>query len=360
MKTKAQALVAIFAALLLLTSCHSGQTLRLLVGTYTEGNASEGVYLYEFNTGSCEAKLLDTVPAGNPSFVAASPDRNFAYAVSEYGDGRQGVYSFRLAESSLDSLNFSGGAGADPCNILLAGGYIFTADYSGGSMSVYPLNADGTVGEIAAQFAPDCSDGRVSHIHCAALSPDGKYVFITDLGRDAIHRVTLAEDGGVPEDFTTVFEFDPEKHPGPRHFIFSQDGRYAFLIGETGDYLSTFRYRKGGLKHISTQKAYAGEGLGSADIHLSPDGRFLYTSHRLREDGVSIFKVRGGKAENVGYCYTGIHPRNFTITPDGKLLLCACRDSGRIEIYKIDKKTGLLSATGKSITLPAPVCIQIL
>jgi 6-phosphogluconolactonase len=105
-----------------------------------------------------------------------------------------------------------------------------------------------------------------------------------------------------------------------------------------------------------------GGGHGSADIHISPDGKFLYASHRLKKDGISIFKINSenGKLTKAGYQQTGIHPRNFNITPNGKYILVACRDSNRIEIYYRNGKTGMLTYTNKMIALSKPVCIQFL
>lgn len=334
-------------------------TLKMLAGTYTDGTGSQGVYLYNLDTETLEYSLLDTAAAGNPSFIVPSGDRDFAYAVSEYSDGRQGVYSFKLTDDSVDVLNFSGGAGADPCNIVSVNGNIITSDYSGGIVSVYNLLEDGSVDTLACQFVP--GQEIASHIHCAAVSPDSLYVFITDLGADNIYRVTLGSYGELPRDFCTACSLDREMHPGPRHLAFSHDGRNAYLISELGDFISSFEYENGQLHHISTEKAYDGEGCGSGDIHISPDDRFVYTSHRLKEDGIAIFRrdPASGILARAGYCRTGRHPRNFAITPDGHLLLCACRDDNRIEIYSIDSRTGALASTGKAIEIPAPVCVQL-
>lgn len=336
--------------------------LRMLVGTYTEGRASQGVYLYSYDPQTAGCVLLDTAAACNPSFVIPSEDRYHAYAVSEYGDGRQGVYSFRLRDNRIDLLNLSAGAGADPCNIVLADGNLITSDYSGGTLSVFPVLGDGSVDSMSFQYTPEKRDeNTVSHIHCTAVSPDGRYIFVSDLGTDRIYRAELKGKGLPPWDFTVAYSFDTEMHPGPRHICFSPDGRYAYLISEPGDYISVFAYKDGELEHISTEKAYDGDGKGSADIHTSPDGKFVYTSHRLKEDGISVFRRdgRSGKLERVGFTPTGRHPRNFAISPDGRFLLCACRDSDRIEIYSIDSRTGLLSFTGGTVDVPAPVCISI-
>lgn len=362
MKTIGKIAAFIAASMLAAVSCGnpSQKNCRILVGTYTAGGQSCGVYFYELNIETLESTLLDTAGAGNPSFVIA--DGTKAYSVSEFSDGTQGVYSYALADSSVDVTGFQGGAGADPCNLLIAGGCLLTSDYSGGTLSVYPVDSDGAVGPLTGRFDPRSltPDAPEWHIHCAALSPDGEYVFVTDLGADAIYRCRVED---LPQaEFTVAYRFDATLHPGPRHLAFSPDGRFAYLIGETGDHLSTFAYSDGGLQHLQTVKAYDGDGCGSADIHITPDGRFLYTSHRLKEDGIAVFSLDAetGLPVAQSYCCTGVHPRNFAITADGTLLLCACRDSNAIEIYAIDAESGALTFTGKSIEVPAPVCVQVL
>ena len=208
-------------------------------------------------------------------------------------------------------------------------------------------------------------------MHCATLSPDGKYVFATDLGRDRILRFDCGA-GGVPlSDVQIAWQHKEKrlwnrffgKRPyGPRHLTFSADGRFAYLICELGDKLVVFSYADGALKPIQTLTAYRGRGHGSADIHLSPDGRFLYTSHRLRRDGIAIFSVnpRTGKVKRAGFQPTGTHPRNFAISPDGRYLLCACRDDDRIEIYARDPLSGALTLTDRCINVGARVCVQFL
>ena len=98
---------------------------------------------------------------------------------------------------------------------------------------------------------------------------------------------------------------------------------------------------------------------GSADIHVSPDGRYVYASNRLKGDGIAIFEVdtEDGTLNRVGYQPTGIHPRNFVITPNGSFLLVACRDTNEIQIFARDADTGMLTDTGKRIKTEKPVCL---
>ena len=352
--------IALILAMLAATTMNA-QNLRMLVGTYTENTPAEGVYLYEFNTKTGEATLLDSAAAGNPSFVITGADGSRAYSVNEFNDGRQGLSAFAIEGDCIRLLNTvempdDRVDGRDPCNLLLLdGGYLISSNYTGGSASVYALAGDGSVGDPV-QFA---GYGAGSHIHCATLSPDGKYIFLNDLGRDCVYRIEMGAQR--PFGSEAVAWENTDAYPfGPRHMVFSRDGRFAYLLCELGDMLVVFSYAGGNLTPIQTIKAYDGDGHGSADIHLSPDGRFLYTSHRLQGDGLSIFRVnaRTGQVKNVGFCSTGRHPRNFAISPDGRFLLCACRDDNRIEVYKRNLRTGSLKRTDHDILLGAPVCVQ--
>ena len=348
----------VFAGVLAL-SCSSSGRLTLLVGTYTENTASDGVYLYSFDSASGRSSLLGEAASGNPSFVIPAPG-GMAYGVNEFGDGRQGVSAYVLQG---DSVSLAGSVrlpegGEDPCNILFTGSAIVTSNYTGGSLGAFAIEDGGTIGNLTQSWTPSLP-GK-AHMHCAVLSPDGRYIFATNLGNDCVHRFEL-KPGAAPLGDELIAWSNPDAVKfGPRHMVFSADGRFAYLLCELADKLVCFSYDDGVLRPIQTLDAYGGGGHGSADIHLSPDGRFLYTSHRLKEDGIAFFKVDGatGLVSPAGYQPTGVHPRNFAITPDGRFLLCACRDSGRIEVYSVNRRTGFLSHTGHDIVVPAPVCIM--
>ena len=147
---------------------------------------------------------------------------------------------------------------------------------------------------------------------------------------------------------------------GSKALIFSKNGKYAYLINELSGKVIAFAYADGRLNEIQTITADTIQARGSADIHLSPDGKYLYVSNRLKEDGIAIFEVNPekGTLAKVGYQLTGSHPRNFNITPNGKYLLVACRDSNAIQIFERDIVSGLLKKTGEEIKMDKPVCIQ--
>ena len=358
-------------------AARQARSLRLLIGTYTENTTAEGVYLYSFDPESADAELLDMALSGNPSFVIPSADGTRAYAVNEFHDGREGVSSFALTRNTISSLGSVTipryeADGADPCNILYCGKSVLTSNYSGGSITAFAIDDNGNATEMTQYFNIGARyynaltgiplGEEQSHMHCAVVSPDGKYIFVTDLGMDCIHRFNYSESIHPFGNSTIAWRHQGLTKFGPRHLTFSPDGRFAYLLCELADKLVVFSYDNGELRPIQTLTAYRVRGHGSADIHLCSDGRHLYTSHRLKEDGIAIFNVdtTSGKVRRAGYQTTGRHPRNFAISPDGRYLLCACRDDNRIEIYSIDAESGSLTRTGKVIEVSAPVCVQFI
>ena len=184
----------------------------------------------------------------------------------------------------------------------------------------------------------------------------------TDLGNDCIWRFDANDANNVNGAFLTnpTEIYSAPKGTGPRHIVFNDKGTVAYLIGELDGTVAVLGYNDGNLKELQRVQASETKTSGSADIHLSPDGKFLYASHRLKDEGISIFSVdkNTGLITKIGFQPTAAHPRNFAITPNGNYMLVACRDSNVIEVYRRDKKTGKLVNTRQDIKLGKPVCIQ--
>ena len=372
---KLQILLSLLGAIVSLHSfAQDGKVnnLTMYVGTYTEGGNSKGIYTYNFNQENGTFELLNSATAGNPSFVALSPEGKRLYAVSEYNDGRQGAYSFDLSENKAKLSNpvFQPTAskeallraGADPCYIVSDGKYVITANYTGGDISVFLLDAEGRLqAEVQHIAFAGRTPERVAHIHCIIPSPDKKYILATDLGNDRVYRFRYNKKASKKAEVLTAEQvaYQVSDAQGPRHLTFSKDGRFAYLINELGGECVVLSYRKGKLKEVQRLMADEGGGCGSADIHISPDGRFLYTSHRLKKDGIAIFAInaKNGTLTKIGYQLTGIHPRNFAITPNGKYLLVACRDDNKIQVFQRDEVTGRLTETSQEIEVDKPTCI---
>lgn len=371
---KLQTLLAIVFSLLTLITFAQDNNLMMYIGTYTEGGNSNGIYTYRFNQENGTFELLSSATAANPSFVTLSPDGKRLYAVSEYNDGRQGAYSFDVSEDKAQlshpvflptaTKEALPRAGADPCHIVADDKYVITANYTGGDISVFSLDVAGRLQtEVQHISFVEALHGSASHIHCIIPTPEKRYVLVTNLGKNCVYRFRYkarkASKGvKVLSDMKVAYRIS-DTIQGPRHLTFSKDGRFAYLINELGGECVVLSYRKGKLKEVQRIMADEGGGRGSADIHISPDGRFLYTSHRLKKDGIAIFAIdpEKGTLSKIGYQHTGIHPRNFGITPNGKYLLVACRDDNKIQVFERNEATGELTETAQGIEVDKPTCI---
>jgi 6-phosphogluconolactonase (cycloisomerase 2 family) len=346
--------------------------LTMLVGTYTSGG-SKGLYSFRFNQDTGKSTALSSAKVENPSYLTLSPDGAFVYTVSELGDDRAAVYAFAFdqLDGTFRLLGSQKTGGADPCYIINTGKYVVTANYSGGSISTFPVAKDGSLlpANAVIKFSGSGADPERQsqpHLHCVRITPDGKYLLADDLGTDQIHKFLLnaKADASNKDSLLTAASpsaFNMAPGSGPRHLIFSADGHHAYLISELSGAVTAFDYNDGQLAELQTIQADTVDARGSADIHLSPDGRFLYASNRLKADGIAIFSVSPGKGTltKVGYQLTGIHPRNFILTPNGRYLLVACRDSNVIQVFDRNPDTGLLTEKpDAAIALSMPVCIR--
>ena len=369
---KLQTFLTIVFALLTFITFAQDNNLIMYIGTYTEGGNSKGIYTYHFNQENGIFELLSSATAANPSFVTLSPDGKHLYAVSEYNDGRQGAYSFDVSEDKVQLSHpvflptapkeYLPRAGADPCHIVSDGKYVITANYTGGDISVFSLDAAGRLQtEVQHISFVGKTPERVAHIHCIIPTPDKKYILATDLGNNRVYRFHYNNKTHKNSEVLTAqrVAYEVSDGQGPRHLTFSKDGRFAYLINELGGECVVLSYCKGKLKEVQRIMADEGGGRGSADIHISPDGRFLYTSHRLKKDGIAIFAIdpEKGTLSKIGYQHTGIHPRNFGITPNGKYLLVACRDDNKIQVFERNEATGEMTETAQAIEVDRPTCI---
>ena len=345
------------------------EKMYLMVGSYATSE-EEGIKVYAWDGEKGEAAYVSGLKGiSNPSYQVVSADGKRVYSVGE-DDGLTSTahaLSFDKSQGRLALTNTQLTQGGAPCYINLSPheDYVVTANYMGGSISVLPLETSGRLGENVSTFAFE-GEGVLKerqsqpHLHCVEFTPDGKFLLANDLGTDKIHVFPLAADGKLDEKAT--FDVELEAGSGPRHLCFSKDGRFSYLINELSGKVTVLSYEGETLTPIQYIEADTVNAQGSADIHLSPDGKFLYASNRLKADGIAVFSVHQetGMLTKAGYQLTGIHPRNFIITPDGRFLLVACRDRNLVQIFRRDEKTGLLVDTGKTIETSKPVCLKFL
>lgn len=362
------------AACAMLASCapKNGQDneLTMVAGTYTD-TGSEGLYSFSFNQETGEFSLLDSCRVESPSYLTFSADGSKIYAISEIADSLSCVtaLTFNKTSGAFSVLN-SEPTNGSPCYIATNGKIAVTANYGGGSMSVLPIADDGTVRPLATLIhgnigGPDSLRQNLPHIHCTEFSPDGNHLYVSDFSADQLLCFNVSNSGysispmtnGNGEPYTVPVRTDY----GPRHIVFDKSGNHLYLVGELSGCITVFdRDTCGFLSEKQIIDADPYDGRASADIHISPDGHFLYSSNRRQGDGIAIFAIDAdsGILTELGYQPTAMHPRHFNITPNGKYVLVSCRDSNRIEIYNRDIKTGFLSPSKQSITLQKPVCVQ--
>lgn len=346
--------------------------LTLFVGT-AQPTAESGIYVYEFNQNDASSDLKKEVSGiANPTYLAIGKDGKYLYSVSEMGDSESSLvaYSYNSADWSLKFLNSQKTKGASPCYVWVSQDNTLaaTANYTGGSVSLFPIAPDGTLQEVELiQYSggnPQSERQSRPHLHSIYSTPDNNYLLANDLGTDRVYNFKLHKEkaGSTTAEYIKNNTFQLAEAEGPRHTAFHPNKKYAYIIGELSGNVTVLKYNKGQLFPIQSIKADTLNASGSADIHITPNGRFLYASNRLKGDGLAIFRIdpSTGKLTKIGYQQTGIHPRNFVITPNGKYLLCACRDSNIIDVFKIDQRTGLLEATNKKIEISKPMCLKFL
>lgn len=341
--------------------------LCLFIGSYCSAD-QPGLQVYSFDeTTGNSAFLCQASGVSNPSFLCLSADGRHVYSVSE-DEGMRSMAYHLWYDPAVPSLTLGGARlthGGAPCNIALApdGHSLYTANYMGGSVTMFPVEEGGGLQrgkKVAFEgHGPDAERQSQPHLHAVNFTRDGRYMLANDLGTDRIHVFPRHADGTYP---MPISEITLPERMGPRHLCFSADGTMVYVLGEISGEIVVLRYNSSNgvepFTMVQTIKADPNDAEGSADIHLSPDGRFLYASHRLKGDGVSIFAVADdGTLRSVSYQPTGRHPRNFALTPNGRFLLVACRDSNEVEVYERDTATGLLKDSGKRIVMPKPVCL---
>jgi len=358
--------ISLLLILLQLSSCNFTKEkalLTLLVGSYTD-SPEQGISVYRFDENTLDFTLKSVTPIVNSSYLTLSSDNKWVYAVSEQDSARAKVvsFSFDIYTDSLKQVECKPTYGASPCYINNDDTRIYIANYGGGSLCYYQKSTNGSIGQLidVIDFNDPAAGISAAHAHCVYFSPDSSQVFVNNLGNDRIHCFDRSKNPSVLN-LTTGKQASLSLSPGngPRHSVFSQDGSKMYLINELSGKVDVFDYRNHRLFMVQSVACDSVGGGGSADIHLSHDGKFLYGSNRLKADGISIFKVNdNGLLAKIGYQKTGIHPRNFIITPNDHYLLVACRDNNQIEIYSRDSQSGFLKDTGKRIKLHKPVCLK--
>jgi 6-phosphogluconolactonase len=371
----------------------SGKTVAY-VGSYTgamgSGGNGEGIYFFEMDTATGElAGRQLAAEAHNPSWIAIHPAKKYLYAVNEISNGSRGgtVTAFAIVEKNgrLRELNQVSSMGAGPAYMTLdrTGRFAFVANYGDGSVAVFPILADGSLGaavdvkrdagSVGATHAANGPPGSFAlsghdgpHAHMIAPDFENRFVLATDLGQDRIYCYRFDAASGrlstsTMQPFVTLPPGD-----GPRHFVFHRNGKWLYSIQEEASTVVLFQYdsETGALtkeQTVSTlPRGFAGTSFAS-EILLSPDGRFLYAANRLH-DTIAAFAIgAGGRLTRIGEASTmGDYPSQCAIDPSGRFLFACNRRSDCVTCFRIDSRDGLPVFTGHYTAVGSPACITFL
>jgi 6-phosphogluconolactonase len=343
-------------------------TVNFYVGS-TE-NSPEAKLLYcelNLNDGSITEKLALSVGPG-PGYIALSPSKKQLYVASQ--DNQIRSFSV-LPNGKLNLLNTQPSHGINPCHISVhpLGKLAFTANYTSGSFVAYPLAQDGSL-EVASHIeqyegnGPNHQRQDKPHAHCAISSPDGKFVYVADLGTDRVMNYSVQADGKLA---TNTFQSFFKVHPGagPRHMQIDPSGKFIFILNELdGTLTSASIDDRGVITEIQTQPTlpsdYTG-GASSAAIRLHPSGKYVYISNRVY-NAIQVYEIlKDGKLAKVDEVRQAIdHPRDFNIDPTGQFLIIANRNSNDLAVYQIKESGSKHIFLNKSIHITQPSCIEFL
>lgn len=362
----------LFLFLFSITGSLYAQEYYLLIGTY-DSPKSEGIYVYRFNSSDGSAQAVSHIKTSNPSYLAVAPDQQYVYAVHENANNGKGgevaAFQFNNQNGNLSFLNQLPTGGDHPCYVETdkTGKWVFAGNYTSGSLSVMQVGKDGllqTLSSVKQHSGSGPNEARQAgpHVHCTYISPDNRFLFVPDLGID---KVMIYQFDVVTGKLTAGKQPFAASLPGagPRHFVIHPNNRYAYLMEELSGHVIGYRYANGKLKtiqRISSMPSGDSSFPGSADIHVSADGKFLYASNRGTSNTIAIFSIgKKGKLTLAGHQSTlGNGPRNFNFDPTGKFLLVGNQNSDEVVIFSRNPDTGLLTDTGKRINIGKPVCIK--
>ncbi|HYE20407.1 MAG TPA: lactonase family protein [Tepidisphaeraceae bacterium] len=381
-----RAAVAAFAALATLVpaapATAADGSVTVYLGTYTRKDKSKGIYTAKLDL--AKGTLGDLKVAAeieNPSYLALASSNKFLYAIGEVSSfqGKKGgvISAFSVEpDGTLKLLNQQSTVGPGPCYVSVdnAGKIAMIANYGGGSVAAYPIAPDGKLGEASAfiqhpkdEAAAAATKGKgLPRAHSINLDRANRFAFAADLGLNKIfvYKLNPETAGLTPHDPPAAKVADGA---GPRHFAFTPDGRYAYVINELNMTMTAFTYNgeKGVLTEVQTistlpagESKAAGQSTAHVDVH--PSGKFVYGSNR-GHDTIVCYAIdpATGKLTLVGHTPTGGKtPRNFGIDPTGQYLLAANQGTDNVVVFKIDQATGKLTETGSKIEVGAPVCVK--
>lgn len=349
-------------------SSYAQKTAAFYVGT---GDNSPGsvITLCELNLADGKVKQISTFPeAQGPGYLALSPNKKHLYSVSLANK----INSYAIgANHQLTAINSQSSEGAGPCHVSVhpTGKMAFVSNYSGGTFAAYTLNPDGNINPATFKQAfqgsgPNTRRQEKAHAHYAQAGPDGKYVYVADLGSDKIMNYAVDVKTGKLTANPAQAAFGTKPGAGPRHLTITSNGKFMYILNELDATVIAAAIDKNGV--VSEIKTYETIPAGvknniSAAIHLHPNGKYVYVSNRGHNSITGYKILADGSLEMIDQITLSIStPRDFNFDPSGKFAIIGNQDKNTLTVYAVDSKTGKLTFSNESISIKSPICITFL
>lgn len=334
----------------------------------------DGIYHSLFNSNTGELSIPNKVAdLTAPSFLAKHPSLAILYAVANINQSPVVAAYTIEPNGALSLINYQAINNKNGTHISVhpSGKFLLTAQYSGGSVAVFPLNTEGAVLPRSQLFEHQGGSKVVAnkqdsaHPHWVGFSPDSRFAFVPDLGLDTIKIYRVTDD---ETQLVAYSQANTIAGGGPRHMRFSTNGQFIYLLNEFTLSISTFEYNKESglatLSHVTSaldEQTKSQEAFNSAsEILVHKSGKFVYSANR-GHDSVSVFSSK----QNTGQLelrevehVRGSFPRNINLDHTGKWLFAAGQHSNTVSVFSVDQQTGLLQyQTGNTVNLPEPTCV---
>lgn len=365
----------LFFSLLFAMSLHAADPL-VFISAFASGDKA-AIHAFAFDSQQGKLKPLKrTTDLQNPFFLAIAPDKQHLFAIdtAKFGGPENGfvaAYTIDGRGGDLKRLNKASTRGTASCYLSVdaTNKTVLVANYSSGSVAALPVKSDGSVEEASSFIQHEGSSvnperQKGPNAHSIVISPDNRYVLAADLGIDKImiYRLDVSKAELKPNEAQPFAKQKPGS--GPRHITFHPNGKRVYVINELANTVTVFDYDVGkgtltGKQTISTVPAdFTGKSY-TADVKITPDGKFLFgtnrghdsiASYRIADDGMlTLLKIDRS---------LGKGPQNLLITPDGRWLLCANMPGNNVVVFSIDAASGALKANGDPVEMPLPSCIR--
>ncbi|WP_407405055.1 lactonase family protein [Chryseobacterium sp.] len=365
----------LFASALLLSSLLSySQRQMVFFGSYNWDKNKPGLYVYELNHNNGKLKKITSLKGVvNPSYLTVSANGKYIYSVTDSkleNEGSVSSFAFDEEKGSLQFLNKQKSYGENPVYVSVdkSEKWLANANYTEGSVSIYPILENGKIGELAQNItyyegSRATKRQMESHVHSVVFSPNNDQLLLADLGADEIKIYPFNSANKKPLDKEKVSIIKTVSGSGPRHLLFNKKGDILYGIEEISGTISVFKYENKTLipiQKIATHPESLLNGFEASDIHISPDNRFVYASNRGSENNLAIFKIlSNGKLEHVGYqSVHGKHPRIFAIDETGNFVIVTNVKTQNVVVFRRNTETGLLKKVGRKIRITNASCVK--